>query len=237
MKTIISNKNAMPGWKRALDIGLIFLALPLLIPLALAIAVVINFVSEGPILFKQARIGYGGRKFLCYKFRTMFAGAECASHEGHLRHLIQSDAAMTKMDAQGDARIIPGGVFLRALGLDELPQLINVVRGEMSIVGPRPCLPYEFEHYLPWQRERCNVTPGLTGLWQVNGKNKTTFSEMIRLDIEYSRERNLMLDLKIILKTIPALLIQVLETRAKKSAPQASAPKMETIFPAQAANH
>jgi lipopolysaccharide/colanic/teichoic acid biosynthesis glycosyltransferase len=233
----LSAKAWIPSWKRALDIGLIVVALPLLIPLGLIIASVIHLVSEGPIFFKQERIGRDGKKFLCYKFRTMFVGAKSVSHESHLRRLMQADVPMTKMDAQGDSRIIPFGVFLRATGLDELPQLINIVRGEMSIVGPRPCLPYEFEHYLPWQFERCIIAPGLTGLWQVSGKNKTTFTEMIRLDIEYSRRRSLLLDLGIIFKTVPALLTQVLETPAKKIAPQVVTVEPETILSVHAANH
>ncbi|HEV2453194.1 MAG TPA: sugar transferase, partial [Verrucomicrobiae bacterium] len=135
-----------PRWKRALDIGLILLALPLLIPLVLATSAIIWLVSDGPILFKQERIGRGGEKFLCFKFRTMFTSSNSASHEGHLRHLIESNTPMTKMDTGGDKRIIPFGVFLRATGLDELPQLINVLQGDMSIVGPRPCLPYEYKY-------------------------------------------------------------------------------------------
>lgn len=231
------DQTGNPHWKRVLDLSLIILALPFLLPLALAIALFIRMVSRGPILFRQERIGRGGQKFLCFKFRTMIVGANSTSHEGHLRRLISSDAPMTKMDKQGDSRIIPFGVFLRATGLDELPQLINVLRGEMSVVGPRPCLPYEFEHYLPWQYERCNVAPGLTGLWQVSGKNKTTFSQMIRLDIEYSRRRSLMLDLEIIFRTIPALLAQVMETASKKSAPKTMAAPPETSFTIRAANH
>ncbi|HTR42712.1 MAG TPA: sugar transferase [Pseudomonadales bacterium] len=225
------NRTSIPPWKRVLDIGMIILALPLLIPLVLVLALIIRLVSKGPVLFKQERIGRGGQKFLCFKFRTMFVGAESVSHQGHLRQLIHSDAPMTKMDERGDSRIIPFGVILRATGLDELPQLINVVKGEMSIVGPRPCLPYEFEHYLPWQRERCNAAPGLTGLWQVSGKNSTTFSEMIRLDIEYSRRCSLMLDLKIIFKTIPVLLGQVSKTRKPGKPVQKIVPvDPETIF-------
>lgn len=235
------DETSIPCWKRMLDTGMIVLALPLLIPLALALAAIIRLVSKGPVLFRQERIGQGGKKFLCFKFRTMFVGAGSLSHEGHLRQLIQSDAPMTKMDDRGDARIIPFGVILRATGLDELPQLINVIKGEMSIVGPRPCLPYEFEHYLPAQRERCSAAPGLTGLWQVSGKNETTFSEMVRLDIEYSRRCSLGLDLQIIAKTIPVLLGQVLKTR-KKAAPvrktiPVGAVEPETIFRTRIINH
>jgi exopolysaccharide production protein ExoY len=225
-----------PLWKRALDIGLILLALPLIIPLALVTCGIIRLVSKGPVLFKQERIGRGGQKFLCFKFRTMFTGTNSGSHEGHLRHLIESNAPMTKLDTGGDKRIIPFGVFLRATGLDELPQLINVFRGDMSIVGPRPCLPYEFKYYRPEQYERFNVVPGLTGLWQVSGKNKTTFQEMIRLDIEYSRRRNLALDLGIIFRTIPTLLNQVRDTQDKKVVPETMPLEEQSILPARVVN-
>jgi exopolysaccharide production protein ExoY len=205
-------------WKRTLDVLLVLLATPLLIPLMLLIALFIRSVSEGPVLFRQQRIGYRGRRFMCFKFRTMFVGADTASHQGHLQSLMNSNTPMTKMDSKGDPRIIPFGVLLRASGLDELPQLINVLRGEMSLVGPRPCLPYEYEQYLPWQKERFDTLPGLTGLWQVSGKNKTTFVEMIQLDIRYANNKTLWWDLKIILMTVPALLIQMLEARWGKRA-------------------
>jgi exopolysaccharide production protein ExoY len=208
-------KAGLPRWKRALDVGLILLALPMLIPLALVIVTIIRIVSKGPILFQQERVGYLGGKFMCLKFRTMFVGADTISHQGHLHQLINSDAPMMKMDSHGDSRIILFGRWLRSSGLDELPQLINVLRGEMSLVGPRPCLPYESEKYLSWQKERFNAVPGLTGLWQVSGKNRTTFAQMMRLDIEYARNKSLWLDLKIILKTVPSLIIQMWETRQK----------------------
>ena len=124
---------------------------------------------------------------------------------------------MVKLDARGDSRIIPFGLLLRSSGLDELPQLINVLRGEMSVVGPRPCLSYECDKYLPWQRERFNTLPGLTGLWQVSGKNQTTFVEMMQLDISYARNKTLWLDLTIILKTVPAILVQMWQSRKRKS--------------------
>ncbi|MGH7953225.1 MAG: sugar transferase [Limisphaerales bacterium] len=234
-KQISSNKMGIPTWKRALDISLILLSLPLLLPMALLIAAIIRIVSEGPIFFKQERVGYLGRPFLCFKFRTMFVGANTISHQGHLHRLIRSETPMVKMDAKGDSRIIPFGLLLRTSGLDELPQIINVIKGEMSLVGPRPCLPYESEHYLPWQKERFNAVPGLTGLWQVSGKNRTTFAEMIRLDIQYARTRNLWLDLKIILKTIPALVIQMHDTLEKKKSPL-RAPHHGSVFSTQATN-
>lgn len=196
---------------------MVVMALPLLMPLMMLIALIIRTVSAGPVLFKQERIGYRGGRFLCYKFRTMFVNADTGIHQGHLNQLMNSDAPMMKMDSKGDPRIITFGRLLRASGLDELPQLINVLFGDMSLVGPRPCVSYEYEKYLPWQRERFNTLPGLTGLWQVSGKNRTTFTEMIELDIKYARSKTLWLDLKIIFKTIPALMIQMWETRIKKN--------------------
>jgi lipopolysaccharide/colanic/teichoic acid biosynthesis glycosyltransferase len=209
----------IPRWKRVLDVAAVLLMLPVILPVALCIALIIRLVSKGPILFKQERMGYRGTTFMCLKFRTMIVGADTTNHQGHLSHLMASDAPMVKLDVRGDSRIIPCGVLLRAAGLDELPQLINVLRGEMSLVGPRPCLPYEFERYLPWQRERFNTLPGLTGLWQVSGKNRTTFSEMMHLDINYVRGKTLWLDLLIIVKTVPAVLIQLWDTRVKKPLP------------------
>ena len=146
----------------------------------------------------------------------MKVGADNGVHKDYLKELIQSETPMTKMDSRGDSRLIPLGALLRATGLDELPQLFNVLKGEMSMVGPRPCIPYECEDYLAWQMKRFDTLPGLTGLWQVNGKNKTTFKEMINFDVTYARNKSLWLDLKIIAKTIPALLVQVRETRANR---------------------
>jgi len=121
---------------------------------------------------------------------------------------------MTKLDAHGDPRLAPFGRILRASGLDELPQIFNVLCGEMSLVGPRPCLPNEFAGYEPWQRERMNVLPGLTGYWQVNGKNKTTFNEMIAMDLFYLKNMSILLDLKIMLKTFAVIAEQLFESRS-----------------------
>ena len=206
----------IPRWKRTLDVVFILLVLPVVLPLAVLIAVLIRMVSDGPILFQQERVGYLGRKFMCFKFRTMFADSQTTIHQGHLQLLMKSDAPMTKLDARGDSRIIPFGLLLRSTGLDELPQLINVLRGEMSMVGPRPCLAYECDEYLPWHWERFNTLPGLTGLWQVSGKNQTTFAEMMQLDIRYAKDKTLWLDLTIILKTIPAIVGQVWQSRKRK---------------------
>jgi lipopolysaccharide/colanic/teichoic acid biosynthesis glycosyltransferase len=202
-----------PLWKRVLDICFVLIAVPSLLPLLLMIAIAIKVGSKGPVLFKQERVGLLGKRFIIFKFRTMIAGADTAVHEKHAASLIESNRPMTKLDAHGDARLIPFGRRFRAAGLDELPQLINVFRGEMSLVGPRPCLPSEFNRYLPWQRERFLTLPGLTGLWQVSGKNRTTFNEMIDLDIQYVRKQSLWLDLKIILKTIPAVMVVIRDTQ------------------------
>ena len=230
MEVLSVNPAWVPRWKRILDVSLCLLALPLIVPLAAVIGILIRMVSEGPVLFKQERVGFLGRRFMCFKFRTMFVDADAAVHEGHLHRLMESNTPMTKMDSQGDPRIIPFGRLLRSSGLDELPQLINVLRGEMSWVGPRPCMPYEYDRYLPWQRERFTTLPGLTGLWQVSGKNRTTFVEMMQLDIKYARSKTVWRDLGILWRTVPALIIQVWETRRRgKLFP--SPVRMETIPP------
>lgn len=208
--------SGLPGWKRALDVGVVLLALPVVLPLSALLAAAIRISSKGPVLFKQERVGYLGRPFMCLKFRTMHCGADTQTHEGHLKRLMQSNAPMTKMDSRGDSRIIPLGRMMRASGLDELPQLLNVLAGEMSLVGPRPCLPYEAKQYSPWQCKRFDAVPGLTGLWQVSGKNRTTFTQMMELDIQYGREKSLWLDLKIIALTPSALLVQLLDLRRQK---------------------
>lgn len=206
----------VPRWKRVLDIVLIVACSIFIIPISVVIALIIRVVSNGPILFRQERVGYQGKTFMCYKFRSMHVDADTAVHHGHLDQLMKSGKPMVKMDASGDPRLIPFGLVLRSSGLDEIPQLLNVLRGEMSLVGPRPCLPFEAARYLPWQRERFNTLPGLTGLWQVSGKNNTTFEEMIRLDIAYSRKLSPWTDLRIMLKTIPALIVQMIETRRRR---------------------
>lgn len=188
----------------------------------ICVTLLIKAVSPGPLFYRQERVGYRGRRFMMIKFRTMKVNVETRSHERHLEQLMQADCPMTKLDASGDPRIIRGGRILRATGLDELPQLFNVLRGEMSLVGPRPCTLHEFQRYQAWEQERLNAPPGLTGYWQVNGKNKTTFSEMINMDIFYARNMSVWLDLAIILKTFPAIIVQLFEagngTRAESGA-------------------
>jgi lipopolysaccharide/colanic/teichoic acid biosynthesis glycosyltransferase len=218
----------VPRWKRLLDLGCIWLSLPGWLPLMLGVALWIKAVSAGPLFYRQERVGYRGRRFLILKFRTMKPNAETLSHERHLERLMQTEGPMTKLDAAGDSRIIRGGRILRALGLDELAQLFNVLRGDMSLVGPRPCTPHEFSCYQPWQQARVNAPPGLTGYWQVNGKNKTTFTEMINLDLYYAMNLSLGLDLAIMLRTLPALVAQAVEsclaTRAVSRAAGQDAP-------------
>jgi lipopolysaccharide/colanic/teichoic acid biosynthesis glycosyltransferase len=206
----------IPRWKRTLDLVLILLALPVVLPLAVFIAVLIRVVSPGPILFKQQRLGLKGCRFMCIKFRTMVVAADTSGHRSHLDDLMASNVPMVKLDLRGDSRIIPFGCWLRSMGLDELPQLINVLAGEMSLVGPRPCLPYECDKYLPWHWQRFDTLPGLTGLWQVSGKNKTTFSEMMRLDVDYAHRKTLWLDLLIIIKTPLVIQSQLRELLVRK---------------------
>src|SRR5215467_11847337 len=191
----------VPGWKSFLDLACILLSLPLWLPLILLLMLITRIASPGPIFYRQKRVGLGGRHFSIWKFRTMKVNTETQTHERYFEELMRADCAMTKLDAHGDPRLTPFGRVLRASGLDELPQIFNVLCGEMSLVGPRPCLPSEFANYEPWQRERVNGLPGLTGYWQINGKNKTTFNEMIMMDLFYLENMSMLLDLKIILKT------------------------------------
>ncbi len=210
----------IPGWKRALDITVVLLTSPAWLPLMILLTLWVKTVSRGPVFFRQKRIGYHGRVFMMLKFRSMKVNSETLSHEDHCEKLIKSNRPMTKLDAT-DKRIIFGGSVLRAIGLDELPQIFNVLRGEMSIVGPRPCLPGEYAYYDSRQRQRVVAPPGLTGYWQVNGKNNTTFNKMIDLDLEYSKRMCVLLDLWIIVLTVPALVGQLIQ--AKFRGPRAAA--------------
>jgi lipopolysaccharide/colanic/teichoic acid biosynthesis glycosyltransferase len=207
-----------------LDCSLVLLAAPLWLPLAVLIAAWIKLVSPGPVLFRQERIGHLGARFFCLKFRTMKVNADTAVHRQHLNHLMSSNQPMKKLDAAGDSRLIPGGLWLRTLGVDELPQIFNVWRGDMSLVGPRPSTPYEYEMFQPRHRRRCETLPGLTGLWQVKGKNRTTFERMMELDITYVETKSLFLDLKIIAFTLPAILLQVWDLQAGRRASRNARP-------------
>lgn len=213
----VSAQSVLPWWKRTLDLCILVLCLPGLLLVSAAVAAVIKLGSPGPLLFRQRRVGYQGCEFVCFKFRTMAVNAETNSHRQHTQDLIKSKTPMVKLDAHKDPRLIPLGSVLRACGLDELPQLLNVFRGEMSIVGPRPCIPYECEAYRPWHWARFDAVPGLTGLWQVSGKNRTTFDQMVELDIQYSQRLSFWLDLKIICKTVPALWRQYCDVHPAKA--------------------
>jgi lipopolysaccharide/colanic/teichoic acid biosynthesis glycosyltransferase len=222
----------VPGWKRTLDLALIALTYPIWLPLMLLIMAAIKISSPGPIFYRQERIGFRGRPFMIFKFRSMKVQVETSSHESHFEQLMRDGTPMTKLDAD-DPRIIPWGRFLRAMGLDELPQIFNVLRGEMSLVGPRPSTRIEFENYQEWQRERVNALPGLTGYWQVNGKNRTTFQEMIELDLFYAKTVSLRLDLWIMLMTPVTLVTQLLELvqqGAAKLANQEAGPQLELVY-------
>ena len=188
--------------KRVVDVLLGFLALVLLSPFFLVIAILIKLDSRGPVFFRQVRAGKNGREFLFYKFRSMIEDAEELKQS--LMHLNELDGPVFKIS--DDPRITSVGRFLRRTSLDELPQLINVLRGEMSLVGPRPPLPSEVENYEGWQRKKLSVVPGITCLWQISGRNHIGFTEWMRLDIEYIRRQSLGLDFRILARTVPAVL-------------------------------
>ena len=201
----------IPAWKRILDVTVVLMAIPILMPVGIIVYTFIKIVSPGPALFRQQRVGRGRRLFMCLKFRTMKLNADTGVHQKHLTQLMAANQPTRKLDCAGDERVIFGGKWLRAAGVDELPQLFNVLRGEMSLVGPRPCVPFEFELFAERHKQRCDAPPGLTGLWQVSGKNKTTFQEMMDLDLKYVREKSLWLDLKILAWTVPAIMKLVWE--------------------------
>jgi lipopolysaccharide/colanic/teichoic acid biosynthesis glycosyltransferase len=206
----------LPVWKRGIDLICCLVALPFLAGLTVIMTIVTKLVAPGPVFFRQERIGCEGRRFWIYKFRTMRVGSDTNGHQVYFKELIGTNAPMMKLDSRGDSRLILGCRLLRASGLDELPQIINVLRREMSIVGPRPCIGGEYEAYQSWQRQRCDAMPGLTGLWQVSGKNRTTFEEMVNLDIRYGKTKSFWMDVKIITLTVPALLVQIYDTRVRK---------------------
>jgi len=207
------------GCKRGMDIIGALTLLLILSPLLLFIAALIKLDSPGPVLFVQYRVGSrrsrrGAWKawlFPFYKFRTMFTNSDESLHREYVREfcngrLATERAAATPFKLQNDPRVTRIGRLLRRTSLDELPQLMNVLRGEMSLVGPRPVPPYEVAHYKEADFERLAAPPGLTGLWQVRGRGRVTFEEMIRMDIEYARSSSLWLDVKLLALTIPAVL-------------------------------
>jgi exopolysaccharide biosynthesis polyprenyl glycosylphosphotransferase len=188
--------------KRMFDLLLSLVLMAIFAPVMILVALLIKLTSKGPVIFPQVRVGRNGRLFTLYKFRTMIPGAE--EMKVNLAGRNQMDGPVFKI--QDDPRVTPIGRLLRKASLDELPQLFNVLRGEMSIVGPRPPVPEEVERYEAWQRRRLSVQPGLTCLWQVNGRNAVDFQTWMKLDLEYVDNWSWLLDLKIILRTIPAML-------------------------------
>lgn len=193
----------IPRWKRSLDIVAAAGALLMLLPVMLVVAALVRLSSRGPVVFRQKRAGLGGKPFTIFKFRTMRAGASELTND-ELRAYNEQDGPVFKM--KDDPRLTPVGKFLRRTSLDELPQLWNVLRGEMSLVGPRPLEWSESMACDAWQRRRLEVTPGITCIWQVSGRSNLSFAEWVRMDLEYVRRRSLVLDLWILIRTIPAVL-------------------------------
>lgn len=192
--------------KRVIDVAGSLAAIALFAPLFVVLAVLVKLSSPGPVLFRQKRVGQYGVLFDFYKLRSMYINNDAGLHEEYVDQLINGSHDARQSNGMykivHDPRVTRIGRFLRKSSLDELPQFFNVLRGEMSLVGPRPPLPYEVRRYKAWHRRRVlDLKPGLTGLWQVNGRSRTTFDEMVRLDLCYMRTRSLWLDLKIILKT------------------------------------
>ena len=193
--------------KRCIDILGAGVALAVFSPVFAAIAAAIKMTSKGPVIFRQTRIGMHGKPFTFLKFRSMYIDRDENPHIDYIRQFINgkpSQAGREKgvFKLTRDPRITPVGMFIRKTSLDELPQFINVLKGEMSLVGPRPPLPYECELYDTWHKRRLRqVKPGITGLWQIHGRSSTTFDDMVRLDLKYVAERSLWLDIKIMLKT------------------------------------
>ena len=208
--TLVRTRAALiRGSRRGLDVlvagGLLaILSVPMLL-----IALAIRIDSDGPALFRQRRVGRGMRPFTMLKFRTMTRGADTAPHREYVRALIEEqdgpkDGTLYKISV--DDRVTRIGGFLRRSSLDELPQLINVLLGQMALVGPRPVIPYEVEMYPRPYLRRFDVKPGLTGLWQVSGRNERTYHEMVRFDLEYAERASLGLDLRILARTVPVVL-------------------------------
>lgn len=208
-------KLAQMGAKRFFDIVFSLLLLVMLAPVFGIIALIIKLTSEGPAIFTQKRVGYNGRLFNFYKFRSMYTNNDEHIHENYIKNLIAGNVDKINNGSdqdplfklKNDPRVTPIGRFLRKTSLDELPQLWNVLKGDMSLIGPRPPIPYEVEAYEPWHLRRLyEMKPGITGLWQVSGRNKLSFSEQVRLDINYVKKWSFWLDLKILLKTIPVVI-------------------------------
>lgn len=200
----------VPVWKRPLDVGVAVVLILLTLPIWILAAVLIKLTSRGPVFFTQTRLGLGMKPFPMFKFRTMWSDADSERHQKHVEQLQRQGRALEKLDEENDTRITSVGRYLRLSSVDELPQLLNVLRGEMSVVGPRPCIAYEVAAYKPWHFHRFECMPGLTGLWQVSGKNHLTADQMMRLDIRYARTQTLRGDVVIMWRTPGVIGQQVL---------------------------
>jgi lipopolysaccharide/colanic/teichoic acid biosynthesis glycosyltransferase len=194
--------------KRALDITLATMLLVACAPLLLVVAVLVRVTSKGPVLFRQTRVGRGGVPFRMLKFRTMRHDCDDAVHREYVQRLLWGEAEPQRglYKLGDDPRVTRVGRVLRRLSIDELPQLLNVLKGDMALVGPRPALPFEADLFPEWAAPRYTVAPGLTGLWQVCGRNRLTMLQGLRLDVEYAEQRSLVVDLLILLRTVPAVL-------------------------------
>jgi len=209
---LLSLKSTRTAWlynkvKHACDALISLILLIVLLPLFAIIAVAIKMDSNGPVFYKPQVVGKNSLLFKMFKFRTMVVDSDPGIHKEYVSKLIQGEIGETGKDDQtlkitDDPRITKVGKFLRKFSLDELPQIINVVKGEMSLVGPRPCLMYEYEIYKDWHKKRTKVRPGITGLWQVTGRSNVAFDDMILLDLYYVYNRNLLMDLNTLYETV-----------------------------------
>ncbi len=201
--------------KRFIDLSISLFVVIVGFPFLFAVALLIKITSKGPVFFTQERIGEQGNDFTLYKFRTMKTNCDDSLHREFTRSFIQGQLPKSALDEKessqyklkDDPRVTAVGNFLRRTSLDEIPQFINVLRGEMSIVGPRPPLVYEYEYYEDWHKLRLTVKPGLTGLWQVSGRSSVPFHEMVMLDLYYIEHWSLRLDTRIMLQTVPVMLV------------------------------
>lgn len=233
---VAARAKGRPGYflaKRCLDVMLAVVALLVCSPLIIGVALLVRLTSPGPVLFRQERVGYGGRRFTIYKFRSMYMNCDDRLHRAAYEQFLRGERPSGKVDHNllvqpqmkqsiadstttparrkhswmaGDPRITPLGYLLRQSSIDELPQFLNVLRGEMSLVGPRPPIPYEVGMYQPQHMERLDTLPGITGLWQVQGRSRVSFEQMVEMDREYIQKQSFWYDLKLLVLTIPAVL-------------------------------
>lgn len=201
--------------KRALDVAAAGIGLLLAVPLALLVAILIRLSGPGPVLFKQMRVGRNGKQFMFYKFRTMHVNNDDSVHRKYMKLFIEGkEEALKEFNGRkkiykmtGDDRVTRVGKFLRRTSLDELPQLLNVLKGDMSMVGPRPHIPYEVNLYKDWHHRRIQGLPGVTGWWQVHGRSRVTFDKSVEMDIWYLEHQSLILDIRIMLRTVTKAIV------------------------------